>query len=432
MSISNTPSSADEAVRLRSWKMRTLLTVFATYATYYFCRQNIAAALPAMQRDLDLTKTDLGQVTMALFIGYAIGQPIFGALADRHGPRWFLLGGMLTSAGLNISFAFSRPMVPMLVLWGLNGFFQATGFPSTTKTIANWFPPRQRGRVSAIRGADYPLGSLLVMVLAGWLAEYHGWRLAFIVPGGILALSALHTFLRLRGAPEDVGLPSAEQQHNGSTTSEDALADVFNGWRYLARMTLRNPQIWALAVAFFGITITRYGFGMWAVTYLTEQGASISRAASITAVIWIGGIAGNFIACWLTDVKLDGRRAPIVVPMLVMLALLSLVFPLVPVEATWLLVIYLMAVGACTYAPDMLVVHTMAMDIATRKAAGSASGFINFFGSAGAALSVALTGYLAETIGWSSVIGLWAGGAALAALMVALLWNVRGGHSDFV
>jgi sugar phosphate permease len=404
-------------------------TVFATYATYYFCRQNIAAALPAMQQDLGLTKTDLGQVTMALFIGYAIGQLIFGALADRHGPRWLLLGGMLISAGLNLAFAFSRPMVPMIALWGLNGFFQATGFPSTTKTIANWFPPRQRGRVSAIRGADYPLGSLLVMLLAGWLAEYHGWRWAFIVPAAILAISAIHTFLRLRGAPEDVGLPSAEQQHGGEGNSA---AGAFNGWRYLARMTVRNPRIWVLAVAFFGVTITRYGFGMWAVTYLTEQGASISRAAAISAVIFAGGIAGNFIAGWLTDVRLGGRRAPIVVPMLLLLSALSAIFPLVPVEATLLLVIYLAAVGACTYAPDMLICHTMAMDIATRKAAASASGFINFFGSAGAALSVGLTGYLAETIGWSSVVGLWAGGAALAALMVATLWNVRGGHGEWV
>lgn len=385
-----------------------------------------------MQRDLGLGLGELGQITMALFIGYALGQLVFGALADRHGPRWLLLGGMLASAALNLAFAFSRPMVPMIALWGLNGFFQATGFPSTTKTIANWFPPRQRGRVSAIRGADYPLGSLLVMLLAGWLAEHYGWRMAFIVPAAILTLSAVHTFVRLRGAPEDVGLPSAEEQQTGISSAKGAASGVFNGWRYLLQMTIRNPRIWVLSVAFFGLTITRYGFAMWAVTYLTEQGASISRAAAISAVIFAGGIAGNFVAGWVTDLRFGGRRAPVVVPMLVMLAALSALFPAIPVEATWLLIIYLAAVGACTYAPDMLIVHTMAMDVATRKAAASACGFINFFGSAGAALSVGLTGYLAEAFGWSSVIGLWAGGAMLAAVMVATLWNVRGGEGDFV
>jgi OPA family glycerol-3-phosphate transporter-like MFS transporter len=267
------------------------------------------------------------------------------------------------------------------------------------------------------------------MLLAGWLAEQFGWRWAFIVPSGILAISAVHTFLRLRGTPEEVGLPSVEEQHGNDGATSGA---GFNGWRYVFGMTVRNPRIWVLAVAFFGLTITRYGFAMWAVTYLTEQGASISRAAAITAVMFAGGILGNFVAGWLSDVRLGGRRAPIVVPMLVMLAVLSGIFPLIPVEATGLLIIYLAAVGACTYAPDMLIVHTMAMDIATRKAAASACGFINFFGSAGAAVTVALTGYLAETAGWSSVIGLWAGGAALSAMMVATLWNVRGGEGDWV
>ncbi len=427
----NAPVSEEVPIarQLRRWQVRTVATVFATYATYYFCRQNIAAALPAMQRDLGLTKSDLGQVTMALFIGYAIGQLVFGALSDRHGTRWLLLGGMLVSAGLNVAFAFSRPMAPMIVLWGLNGFFQASGFPATAKTIANWFPPAQRGRVSAIRGADYPLGSLLVMVLAGWLAEHYGWRWAFIVPAAILAVSAVHTFLRLREAPEDVGLPSAEEQHSGQA---GAGGNAFNGWRYVAQMTVRNPRIWVLSAAFFGLTITRYGFGIWAVTYLTEQGASISRAAALTAVIWAGGIVGNFVAGWMSDTKLGGRRAPIVVPMLALLAGLSAIFPLVPVQSTVLLLVYLAAVGACTYGPDMMICHTMAMDVATRKAAASAGGFIDFWGSIGAALSVALTGYLAETAGWSSVIGLWAGGAALAAVMVATLWNVRGGHGEYV
>ena len=415
--------------QLRRWQVRTVATVFATYATYYFCRQNIAAALPAMQRDLGLTKSDLGHVTMALFIGYALGQLLFGALSDRHGVRWMLLGGMLGSAALNIAFAFSRPMAPMIVIWGLNGFFQASGFPSTAKTIANWFPPAQRGRVSAIRGADYPLGSLLVMVLAGWLAEHYGWRWAFIVPAGVLTISAVHTFLRLREAPEDVGLPSAEEQHTGQVAEA---GNGFNGWRYIIRMTVGNRRIWALAVAFFGLTITRHGFGIWAVTYLTDQGASISRAAAITAIIWAGGIVGNFVAGWWTDTTLGGRRAPVVVPMLVLLAVLSAIFPLVPVQSTGLLLLYLAVVGACTYGPDMMICHTMAMDVATRKAAASAGGFIDFWGSVGAALSVALTGQLAESVGWSSVVGLWAGGAALAAIMVALLWNVRGGHAEYV
>ena len=429
MAETQSPAAICDPKLLRHWQVRTVATVFVTYATYYFCRQNIAAALPAMQDELGLTRAALGQVTMALFIGYALGQLVFGAAVDRHGPRWLLPTGMLASAALNVAFAFSRPLVPMMLIWGLNGFFQATGFPATTKVIANWFRPSQRGRVSAIRGADYPTGALLVMLLAGWLAANYGWRWAFIVPAGVLAVSALHTLLRLRAAPEDVGLPCIEQQERGEGAENNG---GFDGWGYILKMTVHNPRIWALALAFFGVTITRYGFGIWAVTYLTDQGASLTRAAAITAVMWLGGIAGNFAAGWMSDVHLDGRRARVVVPMLVALAALSALFPQIPVANTGLLVIYLIAVGACTYASDMMIVHTMAMDVATRKAAASAGGFIDFFGAIGSALTVAVTGYLADSVGWNAAIMMWAGGALFAAILVATLWNFRGGEEEWL
>ena len=150
---------------LRRWQGRVVLTVFITYATYYFCRQNVAAALPAIGDEFGLSRASLGQITMALFIGYGIGQVFFGLLADRFGARYLLLTGMLVSAGLNVSFALSHPVVPMVVLWGLNGMFQASGMPACAKTIANWFTPAQRGRVQAVRGMDYPVGALLVTLL---------------------------------------------------------------------------------------------------------------------------------------------------------------------------------------------------------------------------------------------------------------------------
>ncbi|MCD6360151.1 MAG: MFS transporter [Armatimonadetes bacterium] len=201
---------------LRRWQGRVVLTVFITYATYYFCRQNVAAALPAIGDEFGLSRASLGQITMALFIGYGIGQVFFGLLADRFGARYLLLTGMLVSAGLNVSFALSHPVVPMVVLWGLNGMFQASGMPACAKTIANWFTPAQRGRVQAVRGMDYPVGALLVTLLSGWLVQYLGWRWAFYVPAGVLAVSAVHTFVRLRGAPEEVGLPPVERHGRGA------------------------------------------------------------------------------------------------------------------------------------------------------------------------------------------------------------------------
>jgi len=437
---------------LRRCQGRVVLTVFVTYASYYFCRQNIAAALPAMESELGLSKSGLGQITMALFLGYGFGQIFFGLLSDRFGVRYLLLLGMLTSSALNVAFALSRPVVPMIVLWGLNGVFQASGMPACAKTIANWFTPAQRGRVQAIRGTDYPTGALLITLLSGYLVQYHGWRWAFFVPAGLLAVSAVHTFVRLRGSPEQVGLPPVER-HTAPRASprlgipqrsacapvggadEEEMSrperDDFVGWRYVLGKSLGNWRIWALALSFFGVTVNRYGFGIWCIAYLADQGAGIAQAAVVTSVILVGGIAGILLAGYASDTWLGQRRAPVIVVQLAALAVLTALFPVVPVARTGLLVAYLLAVGFCTYGPDMMMCQTMAMDLATRKATATAGGFIDAVGSVGAALTVALSGYLVDAVGWEPAMYLWAGGALMAAVFVAPLWNYRAGSGTY-
>ena len=365
---------------------------------------------------------------------------------------------MLASAGLNVAFALSRPLVPMVIIWGLNGVFQASGMPACAKTIANWFTPAQRGRVQALRGTDYPTGALLITLLSGYLVQYCGWRWAFYVPAAILAVSAIHTFIRLRVSPEEVGLPPVEShpteagaegspRHDGSPnvpTAENGerlgpepggsqpKRDEFAGWRYVLGKTLGSWRIWALALGFFGVTIARYGFGIWCIAYLAEHGASIGHAALISSVILVGGIGGILLAGYAGDLPaLAGRRAPVVVMQLFVLAALTVLFPVVPVHMTWLLVLYLMAVGFCTYGPDMMMCQTMAMDLASRKATATAGGFIDAFGSIGAALTVGLSGYLVDTVGWAPAMRLWAAGALLAALLVAPLWNYRAGAGEY-
>ena len=101
----------------------------------------------------------------------------------------------------------------------------------------------------------------------------------------------------------------------------------------------------------------------------------------------------------------------------VALAVLTALFPMIPTDVHWLLLLYLAAVGFCTYGPDMMMCQTMAMDIATRKATATAGGFIDAAGSLGAALTVALSGYLVDVVGWNQAMYLWAAGAAPSTML---------------
>ena len=91
-----------------------------------------------------------------------------------------------------------------------------------------------------------------------------------------------------------------------------------------------------------------------------------------------------------------------------------------------------MLIGATTYGPDVLMAGTLAMDVGTRKAAGSAAGLVDALGYVGASVTAVASGWLADTVGWNWAFVLWAGGALLAAALMAPLWNYRPPRREYL
>src|SRR5687768_668425 len=87
-----------------------LWTLWLTYGSFYFCRNNLGVALPGIGAELGLSKTELGTVLMALKLAYGVGQFVNGQLAERFPPRRLLALGLLASAGLNVLFGFATSL----------------------------------------------------------------------------------------------------------------------------------------------------------------------------------------------------------------------------------------------------------------------------------------------------------------------------------
>src|SRR5262245_5318917 len=85
---------------------QVLWVIWLTYGAFYFCRQNISAAVPGLEEG-GLTKAEIGTILGALKIAYAIGQLVNGQMAERFPARWLLAIGMLGSALLNVVFGLS-------------------------------------------------------------------------------------------------------------------------------------------------------------------------------------------------------------------------------------------------------------------------------------------------------------------------------------
>lgn len=404
------------------WRRRIFFTLWATYGAFYLCRVNMSIALPDIMREFGYSKADVGAIGSAFFITYALGQFVNGQLGDKLGARKLITLGILVSALLNISFGFVSALPAMVAIWGTNGYFQATGWAPSVKTLANWFPPRLRGKVSGLYGSSFQVGNILSWLLAGHLCMHYGWRYAFWAPAAIFLLLGVHFYLRCRNSPEDVGLPSIEEYEAGRCTSP--AGDEHLGFGFTLRQTLGNPRMWSVGLASLFIGLISYGFLYWIPSYMSEvQGGSISDVALRAIIYPISGSLGALVAGWASDAFFGSRRAPVVVIMSILSGAFVLLFSKVPGTSPALATVYLGAVGFTTFGAHTTIVTALPMDFGTRKAASSAAGFVDSLGYLGATIAGVGTGWLVDNYGWSYALYLWAAGAFAAASVMAALWG---------
>jgi sugar phosphate permease len=398
-----------------------LWVIWLTYGSFYFCRQNISAAVPGLESE-GLDKTKIGLILGGLKIAYAIGQLVNGQLAERFPARWLLAIGMLGSAALNVVFGLGEGFYFLLFVWAMNGYCQALGWTPCIRVAANWIPIGRRGRALGIIGTSYQFMAGVTYLVAGYSAHWLGWRGALFVPAVLLTLSAIHMLVFLRESPHKID-EREQLTAVGHLTPKGSILD-----NILA--TLSNPFLWVLAIGLAMLDACRYGFQDWGLAHLKEvQGTHVGVTAAKLAVLPAGGILGALAAGWATDRYFNGRRAPVICGLLVLLALFTLSYDVVTrTSPLWGTIALLFGIGFCIFGPQVLLVGTTPTDLAKRGTAAAAAGFVNFMGYMGAFVGDLATGYLAKNHGWEKAIWFWAGCAFVAACVVATLWRVGPRH----
>lgn len=393
----------------------------------------MSVAMPGIMNEFGISKTEMGGVLTALLAAYALGQFINGQLGDKFGARKIITLGVLGSAFLNLIFGFSNGvLILMMLVWGLNGYFQSMGWSLSVKTIANWFPLKKRGKISGILGTSYQIGNAASWILAGLVIGLLGWRYGFWTPALIFFAVGLFWYSRARNAPEEVGLPTIEEEENGIKTTK-IRKDGHLGFRYTLRQTLMNPKVWVVGLGLFFLNIVRYGFLSWAPTYMFEvQGATISTAAYKAVAIPIAGSLGAVFAGYVSDKVFKSRRAPIAVLMLFILSLFSWIYPQIPAGDWVASLLVLVIIGFMLFGPHVLIVTTMPMDYGTRKATASATGFIDGMGYIGASVTGIGSGWLVDNFGWGTAFNFWVISGVICAILMALLWNYKPSRKEYM
>ncbi len=427
-------SKIPQAFKRNRWNV--LEASFMGYATFYIVRNNFSTVAKDIETALHYDYSMIGNILAVSAISYGIGKFLMGSLSDRSNPRKFMAFGLLLSAILNFTFGALNNYYMHLFLWSMNGFVQGMGWPPCGRSIGHWFSLRERGSVFAIWNIAHNIGGGLAGVLAAYSVGYFGtWSAAFYFPGIIAAVGSVYLFLRLKDTPQSLGLPPIEEYSKSDLKEEIVLSSTekeLSTRELFVDNILKNRMLWLFAIANLFVYIVRYSMLDWGPTYLREMKNSTLEGGGIAIlVLEFGGIPSTLLMGWISD-KFDGRRGMISLLCMIPILFAFAVIYLNPPGNLWFDLTMLSIVGFFIYPPVMLL-GVAGLDLTSKKAVGTAAGFIGLFGYIGRTIQAKGFGWMINffsgvydsATAWNIIIWTILGVTLISIVLLSFTWKVR-------
>ncbi|MDR3273002.1 MAG: glycerol-3-phosphate transporter [Flavobacteriaceae bacterium] len=380
------PLLAKEKIDPEYKKLRwqVFIGIFVGYAGYYLVRKNFTMAMPHLT-DMGFDKDGLGFALSANAIAYGFSKFLMGGVSDRSNARKFLPLGLILSAIATLLMGTKAGVASiwvMFVFQFLIGWFQGMGWPPCGRVMTHWFSIKERGTKMSIWNVAHNVGGgLMAPIVAYGILWFGSWQAGtFWFPAIIAIIIALISYALIRDTPQSCGLPPVEEyrndypkNYNENSEKELTAKEIF--FQYV----LNNKTLWFIAIANAFIYFIRYGVLDWAPTFLSEiKGYDIKQIGWAYSYYEFAAIPGTILCGWLSDKVFKGRRAITTIIYMVLVAIFIVIYWLNR-SSVLLDSISLIAIGFLIYGPVMLI-GVQALDLAPKKAAGTAAGLTGFFG----------------------------------------------------
>ena len=264
----------------------------ALYSLSMFYRVSNAVIAPNLIQDLGLDAETLGILGGAFFYSFALLQIPMGPLLDRIGPRVVVTSSTLIGAFGAFLFAFGNSYAAALLGRVLIGAGMASILMGSLKTFTLEFSPEKFATLMGTLISVGTLGNILGTSPLAYLTSTIGWRIAFMIAGGVTALLALLTFFIL-------GREKKKAEDPTFFLPPQPKIKILQSFRLI----LGSLAFWQIAaVAFFRFGIFMGLQGLWLGPYLMDmKGYSPIQTGNLLILLAIGAIVGGPISGQFSD-----------------------------------------------------------------------------------------------------------------------------------
>jgi ACS family hexuronate transporter-like MFS transporter len=373
--------------------------LFTATTINYIDRQVLGILAPTLQAEVGWSEADYGAIVSWFTLAYGVGFLFAGRTIDALGTRLGLALALVAWSVAAMAHALARTAGGFSVARFALGLGESANFPASIKTVAEWFPARERALATGIFNAGTNVGAIVTPLLVPWIALTWGWRAAFVVTGalGFLWLGAWLAYYR---RPEEHPRVTAAEL---AYVRGGAAAQAPNAERRVRWLDLvGRRQTWAVAAA-KGLTDGVWWFYLfWLPKFLDARfGVKLAGLAAPLVAIYLVADVGSVGGGWLSSALLRRGWTANRARKTAMLAMALLIVPtmLAPRAGGLWGAVALVSVAAAAHQGWSANAYTLASDMFPREAVASVIGIGGAAGALGGFLFQRATGRILQETG---------------------------------
>jgi ACS family hexuronate transporter-like MFS transporter len=384
-----------EAAPTSSYRWTIVALLFFATTINYMDRQVLGILAPTLQSELQWSERDYGAIVSWFSLSYGVGLLFMGRFLDRVGVRagfsfaivfWSLAAMGHALARSAAGFSFARAAL---------GLGEAGNFPGAVKSVAEWFPKRERALATGIFNAGSNVGAIIAPVAVPWIALTWGWRWAFIATGAVGFVWLLVWLPVYRDPSIHPRVSAGELAYIRSDPPERTASVPWLG-------LFRHRQTWAFIVGKSMTDPVWLFYLFWLPKFLdTNWGVKLSGLAAPLVAIYVladvGSVGGGWFSSRLIAKGWTVNRSRKLAMGVAALLILPTLFA--PLATNLWVAVAIVSVAAAAHQWWSANLFTTVSDMFPRPAVASVVGIGGFLGAMSAMGFQRLTGLILDATG---------------------------------
>ncbi len=273
------------------------LVFFATTINY-LDRAVISLLKGPLEVEFNWSESDYADIVIAFQLAYAVGLLLMGPLVDKIGTKlgyalaiigWSLAAGGHALVSSTLGFVMARAAL---------GITEAGNFPAAIKTVAEWFPKKERALATGLFNSGANVGAILAPLTVPYIAVTWGWQWAFILTAATGVIWLIFWLRAYRSPGQHPKVNPAELEYINSDTVPEPVAEQAPKISWFRLLGFR--QTWAFVLGKFLTDPVWWFYLFWLPSFLkAEYNMDATAIALPVALVYVMSTVGSIVGGWL-------------------------------------------------------------------------------------------------------------------------------------